>query len=150
VAYFLHSSPALRIPPVYFHNVQRQQPQESAGSIRERARQAHARQLQALLKQVLQLDLPVDDDPCIVEGLPFTCRGSSAFYWLALLADCPVCGARGATSSMSIREYADLEAAIREVQRGEQSPCVPCARRWKEQASAGTSPALPGGLSFPN
>jgi hypothetical protein len=120
---------------------------EHEQSLRERARRARAQQLQALLKQTLELDVPVDDDPLVVEGLAFTCRGSSAFHWLALLADCPVCGAAGATTSMSIREYADLEAAIREIERREQSPCVPCARRWKEQAAQSV---IVGGLTFPN
>jgi hypothetical protein len=120
---------------------------ETEDSVRERAKRARARQLQALLKETLQLDVTVDDDPFLIEGLAFTCRGSSVFHWLALLADCPVCGARGATTSMSIREYADLAAAIREIERREQSPCVPCARRWKEQAGHGQ---LVGGFGFPN
>jgi hypothetical protein len=120
---------------------------ESSHGLRERARRARAWQLQELLKQTLQLDVEVDDDPFVVDGLTFTCRGSSAFHWLALLADCPVCGTPGATTSMSIREYADLEAAIREIERREQSPCVPCARRWKEQAGQS---AVVGGFGFPN
>ena len=120
---------------------------ETRDSLRERARRARAQQLQTLLEQTLQLDVPVDDDPVVIEGLAFTCRGSSAFHWLALLADCPVCGTPGATTSMSIREYADLEAAIREIERREQSPCVPCVRRWKEQSIERT---IVGGFGFPN
>lgn len=120
---------------------------EDATGLRERARRARAEQLQGLLKEHLQLEARVDDDPFVVDGLAFTCRGSSVFHWLALLADCPVCGAEGATTSMSIRELADLEAAICEIERREQSPCVPCARRWKEQAS---QTALVGGFGFPN
>ena len=118
-----------------------------ATGLRERARRARAEQLEALLREHLQLETHVDDDPFVVDGLAFTCRGSSAFHWLALVTDCPVCGARDATTSMSIRELADLEAAIREVERREQSPCVPCARRWKELAS---QMALVGGFGFPN
>jgi hypothetical protein len=120
---------------------------EHEQSLRERARHARAQQLQVLLKQALELDVLVDDDPLVVDGLAFTCRGSSAFHWLALVADCPVCGTPGATTSMSIREYADLEAAIQEIERHEQSPCVPCARRWKEQAAQSV---IVGGLAFPN